>query len=102
MGALAARDTRAGVHEVSAVPRPTRSSSLGAGPDWAATLLTAVAVFCGTGLEQGGPLTPSLIVDCASGSATAFFLCLLPVRPMPLVLRGIGTCHRAVCGAEQA
>ena len=77
----------------------TRSSS--AGPAWAATWSTVVAVFCGTGLE-GGPLTPSLIVDCASGPAAAFFLCLLPVRPMPLVPRGIGTCHRAVFGAEQA
>ena len=79
----------------------TSSSTLGAGLDWAATLSIVVAVSCGTGLE-GGPPSPELIFDCALGPAAAFFLCLRPVRPRPLAFLGIGTCHRAVCGDEQA
>ena len=69
--------------------------------DWAATLSIVVAVSCGTGLE-GGPPSPELIFDCALGPPAALFLCFLPVRPRPLAFLGIGTCHRAVCGDEQA
>ena len=54
------------------------------------------------GLDYGGPPSPELIFDCALGPPAAFFLCFLPVRPRPLAFLGIGTCHRAVCGDEQA
>ena len=51
---------------------------------------------------KSGPLMPSWLLGCRLRSWSATLLCFLPVRPMPLAFRGIGTTADAGCIGEQA